>query len=140
LDEKSHTSWSEYGGHSNGGFQSHHEDDKNKDSSSLDNLNDPSKSQLSELHMVVMASTHGENLEELDSIENSSSEANRATDTETSKDKVKYWGPMPCINVDRTFLSCEMCVCVCIHTQCKTSEVSQAWKKRTVKYAVSSNL
>jgi hypothetical protein len=89
LDEKSHTSWSEFGGHSNGGFQSHHEDDKNKDSGSHDKLNDPSKSQLSELHMVVMASNHGEDLEELDCIGNSSSEANRASDTDASKDKVK---------------------------------------------------
>lgn len=88
MDEKSHTSWSEFGGHSNGGFQSHHEDDKNKDNGNLDNLNDPSKLQLSELHMVVMASNHGENLEELDCIENSSSEANRSMGTEASKDEV----------------------------------------------------
>jgi hypothetical protein len=88
LDEKSHASWSEFGGHSNDGFQSHHEDDKNKDGGSLDDLNDPSRSQLSELRMVVMAGTHAKNLEELGCIENYSSEANRTNDTETSKDKV----------------------------------------------------
>jgi hypothetical protein len=37
--------------------------------------------------MVVMAGTHAENPKELDRIENSSSEANKATDTET-QDKV----------------------------------------------------
>lgn len=88
LDEKSRTNWSEFGGHSNGGFQSHLEDDKNKDNDNLENLNDPIKSQLSELHMVVVASNHGDNFEELDCIENSSSEANRAAGTEAPKDKV----------------------------------------------------
>jgi hypothetical protein len=38
--------------------------------------------------MVVMASSHTENHEELSCIENSSSGANKAADTETSKDKV----------------------------------------------------
>jgi hypothetical protein len=87
LDEKSHTSWSEFGGHSNDDFQSCHEDDKNKDGPILDGHNGPSRPQLSELHMVVMAGTHTKNLKELDHTENSSSEANKATETET-QDKV----------------------------------------------------
>lgn len=108
LDEKSHTSWSEFGGHSNDGFQSHHEDGKNKDGASLDGLNDPSRSQLSELHMVAMAGTHAENLEELDRIESSSSEAKRAADTETSEDKsIKFErlcnGMYSCPACDKTF-------------------------------------
>ncbi|XP_021939903.1 zinc finger and SCAN domain-containing protein 2-like isoform X2 [Zootermopsis nevadensis] len=108
LDEKSRTNWSEFGGHSNGGFQSHHEDDKNKDNDNLENLNDPIKSQLSELHMVVVASNHGDNFEELDCIENSSSEANRAAGTEAPKDKsmnfVQLHGGMySCPTCDKSF-------------------------------------
>jgi hypothetical protein len=87
LDEKSHTSWSEFGGHSHDSFQSHTEDNKNKDGGSLDDLHDPSKSHLSKLGMVVFDTAHGENLEDLHT-KNSSSEANRADDTNVSKDKV----------------------------------------------------
>jgi len=42
---------------------------------------------LSKLGMVVTDSTHGDNLKELRT-ENSSSEANRADDTNVSRDKV----------------------------------------------------
>ncbi|XP_033610221.1 zinc finger protein 334 isoform X2 [Cryptotermes secundus] len=108
LDEKSHNSWSEFGGHSNDGFQSHQEGDKNKDGGNLDCLNDPSRSQLSELHMVVMTGTNDKNPEDLDCIESSSSEANRATGKETSKDKsIKFErlcnGMYSCPACDKTF-------------------------------------
>lgn len=87
LDEKSHTSWSEFGGHSPDSFQSHNEDDKNKDGGSLDDLNDPNRSHLSKVGMVVIDSTHNENVKEL-ATENSSTEANRADDTNVPKDEV----------------------------------------------------
>ncbi|XP_069697563.1 zinc finger protein 569-like [Periplaneta americana] len=102
LDEKSHTTWSEFADHSNDSFQNHQEDKDKRE----DNI-DPNKSDLPELDMVVMASAHNENLEELDCIENSSSEANRTPSIESKQKCIKFVrlpnGMYSCPACDKTF-------------------------------------
>ncbi|KAJ4441299.1 hypothetical protein ANN_11153 [Periplaneta americana] len=102
LDEKSHTTWSEFADHSNDSFQNHQEDKDKRE----DNI-DPNKSDLPELDMVVMASAHNENLEELDCIENSSSEANRTPSIESKQKCMKFVrlpnGMYSCPACDKTF-------------------------------------